>query len=161
MDRAWIPIRVIRVATCRWRRAGGDVPAAGLEALGGQQVAQHAAAREGKVEMQFVDPPHQREVGGRGWPGPVIDAAPADVEHLGLSGDRQIMRAVDHRFALSKPALPSAPAKKSFSSVSSPSLAWSTVRSTAGPLLSLRFSEPNTPAAPSRSCAFHWVIWFG
>src|SRR4051794_7106333 len=62
-----------------------------------------------------------------------INAAPADVQHLGLSGDWQIMRAVDHRFALDKPALPSAPAKKSFSSVSSPILACSTVRSTAGP----------------------------
>jgi hypothetical protein len=30
---------------------------------------------------------------------------------------------LDHRFALSKPALPSAPSKKSFSSVSSPILA--------------------------------------
>jgi hypothetical protein len=109
------------------------MPAAGLEAFGDQKIAQHATARERKLEMQFVHPAHQREVGGRGWPRPVIDAAPADVEHLGLSGDRQIMRAVDHRLALSKPALPSAPAKKSFSSVSSPILAWSTVKSAAGP----------------------------
>jgi hypothetical protein len=53
----------------------------------------------------------------------VIDAAPADVQHLGLPRNRQIMGAVDHRFALGKTALPSAPAKKSFSSVSSPILA--------------------------------------
>jgi len=32
--------------------------------------------------------------------------------------------AVDHRFALSMPALPSAPSKKSFSSVNSPIFAW-------------------------------------
>jgi hypothetical protein len=42
------------------------------------------------------------------------------------------MLVVDHRFALSKPALPSAPSKKSFSSVSSPILAWSDFTSTVG-----------------------------
>src|SRR5260370_4083363 len=46
--------------------------------------------------------------------------------------DGQIVRGLDHRFALSKPALPSAPSKKSFSSVSSPILACSDFTSTAG-----------------------------
>src|SRR3954463_2008860 len=110
-----------------------DFKRAELETLSRQLITQHAAARERKLEMQFVHPAHQREVGGRSWPWQVIDAAPADVEHPGLSGDRQIMRAVDHRFALSNPALPSAPAKKSCASVSSPILACSTVRSTGGP----------------------------
>jgi hypothetical protein len=41
------------------------------------------------------------------------------------------VRGLDHRFALSKPALPSAPSKKSFSSVSSPILACSDFTSTA------------------------------
>ena len=109
------------------------MPAAGPEAFGGQQITQHAAAREREIQMQLVHPAHQREISGRGRPWPVINAAPADVQHPGLSRDWQIMRAVDHRFALGKPALPSAPAKKSFSSVSSPILACSTVRSTAGP----------------------------
>ena len=58
------------------------------------------------------------------------------------------MRAVDHRFALGKPALPSAPAKKSFSSVSSPILAWSTVRSTAGPDCSPRALGAEHPGCP-------------
>jgi hypothetical protein len=40
--------------------------------------------------------------------------------------------AVDHRFALSKPALPSAPDKKSFVSVSSPIFACSVFTSTGG-----------------------------
>jgi hypothetical protein len=40
-----------------------------------------------------------------------------------LVGDRQFVRRVNHRLALNKPALPSAPSKKSFSSVSSPILA--------------------------------------
>jgi len=43
------------------------------------------------------------------------------------------VRAVDHRFALSMPALPSAPSKKSFSSVNSPIFAWSAFKSTVGP----------------------------
>jgi hypothetical protein len=80
--------------------------AASLEALSRQQIAQHAAAREREIQMQLVHPAHQREISGRGCPWQVINAAPADVEHLGLSGDWQIMRAVNHRFALSKPALP-------------------------------------------------------
>jgi hypothetical protein len=82
----------------------GDMPATGPEAFGGQQVAQHAATREGEVQMQLVDPAHQREISGRGCPWQIINAAPADVEHL--LGDRQIMRTVNHRFALGKPALP-------------------------------------------------------
>jgi hypothetical protein len=48
---------------------------------------------------------------------------PERVAHkLRLPGDRQIVFAVDHHFALSNPALVSAPSKKSFSNVSSPIL---------------------------------------
>jgi hypothetical protein len=43
-----------------------------------------------------------------------------NVQSFRLLADGQIVRGLDHRFALSKPALPSAPSKKSFSSVSSP-----------------------------------------
>jgi hypothetical protein len=64
---------------------------------------------------------------------------------------------VDHRFALSNPALVSAPSKKSFSSVSSPILAWSDLTSIAGrtgvPPPGPKISE----ALPS-SCDFHAVI---
>src|SRR4051812_16231103 len=55
--------------------------------------------------MQLVHPAHQREISGRGCPWQIINAAPADVEHLGLLGDRQIMRTVDHRFALGQTRL--------------------------------------------------------
>ena len=41
-------------------------------------------------------------------------------KRLCLLCDRQIVLPVDHRFALSRPALPSAPDKKSLVSVSSP-----------------------------------------
>ena len=73
--------------------------------------------------MQFVDPAHQRQIGGGNGPGQVVDAAPADPQNPGLAGDRKIVAAVDHFLALSNPALLSAPAKKSFSNASSPILA--------------------------------------
>ena len=98
--------------------------------------------------MQFVDPPHQSKVSRRHWPRQVVHAATADVEDFRLLADRQIVCAVDHRFALSNPALVSAPSKKSFSSVSSPIFACSAFTSTAwgtGPLP----PGPNTLAADS------------
>src|ERR1700731_2184710 len=108
--------------------------------------------------MQPVETPHDREVGLRNRPWQVVDAAAADAQSLGLLGDRQIVRAVDHRFALSNPALVRAPSKKSFSSVSSPILACSDFTSTAGCPAPLPPPGPKTSAAPSSSCAFHPVI---
>jgi hypothetical protein len=70
--------------------------------------------------MQFVDPPHDVQVFGRDRTRFVIERASADVQNLRLAGNRELVRSVDHRFALSKPALVSAPSKKSFSSESSP-----------------------------------------
>src|SRR4029079_3646813 len=49
----------------------------------------------------------------------------------------------------------------SFVSVSSPILACNVFTSTAGVAGSDLGSEPNTPAAPSRTWAFHVVIWLG
>jgi hypothetical protein len=51
-------------------------------------------------------------VGLRHRPRRVVDAAAADAQNLGLRGDRQVVLTVDHRFALSNPALVSAPSKK-------------------------------------------------
>src|SRR5271157_498380 len=104
--------------------------------------------------MQLVDPAHDRQVGRRYRAGLVIDAAAAQLQNLRLTRQRQVVRSVDHRFALSMPALVSAPAKKSFSSVSSPILACSVFTSTAGAASGDDPPGPNTPAAPSRSCAF-------
>src|SRR5713101_4542060 len=126
-----------------------DMPAADHDALLVQQITQHPAARERPFEMQFVHLPHDGEIGRRNRPGQVVNAATADVEHPRLLGNGQIVRTIDHRFALSRPALPSAPSKKSFSSVSSPILAWSDFTSTAGVLAPPPAADPNTPAAPS------------
>src|SRR5476651_1678874 len=138
-----------------------DALATDPDTLSPQQIAQHPAARERVVEMQLIDPPHDRQIARRYRTGPVVEATAAQLQDLGLPGQRKIMLTVNHRFALSMPALLSAPAKKSFSSASSPILACSTFKSTAGRASVLAAPEPNTPAAPSRSCAFQLVIWFG
>src|SRR5665647_3838810 len=108
--------------------------------------------------MQLVNPPHQRKVRSGHRARQVVDAATADVQCLGLLGDRKIVVMINHRFALSKPALPSAPSKKSFSSVSSPILACSDFTSMAGCAAPLPPPAPKTSAAPPSSCAFHDVI---
>src|SRR5215203_6706207 len=136
--------------------------AADLHALGLQEIAQHPAAREREVEMQLVHPAHDGEIGRGHGSRQAVDAAPADVQRLRLAGDGQRVRPVDHRLALSRPALLSAPSKKSFARVSSPILAWRVLTSTGGGAPGvIRASAPNTPAAPSRSSAFQAVIWFG
>ena len=123
------------------------MPATDRDPLLVQEIAQHPAAREGEFEMEFVHPPHDGEIGRRHRPGQVVDAAAADPERLGLLGDRQIVIAVDHRFALSRPALPSAPDKKSLASVSSPILACSVFTSMAGAAVPprLRTEHPGSP----------------
>jgi hypothetical protein len=98
--------------------------------------------------MQLVNPPHEREVDCR--PGQVIDAPPTDGQRRRLPHDRQIVRTVDHRFALGKAGLLSALSKKSFSG--------SDFTLTAGCAPPLPPPGPNTSAAPSSSCAFHDVI---
>src|SRR3982075_265773 len=101
--------------------------------------------------------PHDREVGGRHRTRQIINAAAADLQNFRLLGDRQIMSTVDHRFALSNPALVSAPSKKSFSSVSSPILACSDFTSTAGAAGAMLPDPKNSEEFPS-SCDFHAVI---
>ena len=98
--------------------------------------------------MQTVETPHDRKVGFRHRAWQIVDAATADVQSFRLLGDGQVVRGLDHRFALSKPALPSAPSKESFSSVSSPILACSDFTSMAGCAAPLP-PGPNTSAAPS------------
>src|SRR6266576_1725131 len=133
------------------------MPAADLAPLQSQQPSQHTRTGEGILQVQPVETPHDLEVGVRHWSRQIINAAAADLQNFGLPGDRQIMFTVDHRFALSNPALPSAPSKKSFSSVSSPILACSDFTSIAG-VAGAALPGPKTPEAPPSSCAFHAVI---
>src|SRR5438874_7908322 len=73
--------------------------------------------------MQFVELAHELEVDRRHRARQVVHRAARDADHLCLLRDAQLVTTVDHRFAVSNPALLSAPSKKSFSSVSSPILA--------------------------------------
>ena len=133
------------------------VTTANLAPLDSQQASQHPAPGEWELQMQSVETPHDREVGFRHRTRQVVDAATADVQSFRLLGDRQIVRTVDHRLALSSPALLSAPSKKSFSSVSSPIFACNDFTSTAG-CVAPPPPGPKTLAAPPSSCAFHDVI---
>src|ERR1019366_8867308 len=140
-----------------------------LDALAVEKIAQHPAARERVFQMQFVDATHQREVLGRHRPRLVVDAAAADVQSLGLTDDGKVGVAADHLkaiaeqssgFTLSMPALMTAPSKKSFSSPNSPT---SPVCASKPPVgtSDLAPPKPKSPPAPSSSCAFQSVIWFG
>src|SRR6185436_20676505 len=117
---------------------------------------QHPRAGERKLQMQPIETSHHRQVARRHRTWQIVDTATADAQKLGLLGDRQIVFTVDHRFALSNPALVSAPSKKSFSSVSAPILACSNFTSMAGCAAPL--AEPKTSAAPPSNCAFQVVI---
>jgi hypothetical protein len=133
------------------------MPAADLAPLQSQQTSQHARTGEGELQVQPIQMPHDGEVGGRHWSRQIINAAAADLQNFGLLGDRQIMFTVDHRFALSNPALVSAPSKKSFSSVSSPILACSDFTSTAG-VAGVPPPDPKISEALLSSCDFQVVI---
>src|SRR3954465_10915743 len=88
------------------------MPAADADPLLGEKIPQHAAARKREFEVQLVHPAHDGEIGRGNRSGQFVDAAAADPERLGLLGNGQRVRAVDHRFALSRPALLSAPDKR-------------------------------------------------
>ena len=64
------------------------------------------------LQVQLIDSAHERQVSIADGPRPVIDRATAEIEQLGLTRHAQWMFTVDHRFALSNPALVSAPFQK-------------------------------------------------
>lgn len=73
------------------------MPAADLASLGSQQASQHS--RTG-LQMQPVEPLHDREVGRRYWgTRQILDGAAADVQNFRQPGDQQVVLTVDHRFA--------------------------------------------------------------
>src|SRR5664279_2550757 len=133
------------------------MPAADLAPLQSQQASQHTRTGEGILQVQPIETLHDCKIGGRYRARQVIDAAATDLQNFRLLGDRQIVLAVDHRFALSNPALVSAPSKKSFSSVNSPILACSDFTSIAG-VVGSPFPDPKTSEALPSSCDFHAVI---
>jgi hypothetical protein len=55
------------------RRISAHVATAHFKALLVEHVAQHAAAGERIIHVQIVDAPHQKQVGSRDWPRPIVD----------------------------------------------------------------------------------------
>ena len=88
------------------------MPAAYYQALLPEQIAQHPAAGKRVIQVQLIDAPHQPQVRLGDRPRLVVDAAAADLKHLGLFLDRKIVLRVDHRFTFSNRALVSAPSRK-------------------------------------------------
>src|ERR1700687_822863 len=126
------------------------MPAADLAPLQSQQASQHTRTGKGAPKVQPIETLHDRQIGGRYRARLIINAAAADLQNFLLPGNRQIVLTVDHRFALSNPALVSAPSKKSFSSVSSPILACSDFTSTAGAAVAGLPAPHTSEAPPSR-----------
>jgi hypothetical protein len=79
-------------------------------------------APERVFQVQFVDAAHERQVGVADTSGQVVNRAPADGQQFGLARGGQGVITVDHRFALSNPALVCAPDKKCSSSACWPDL---------------------------------------
>ena len=103
--------------------------------------------------MQPVDLAHEFEISRRHRARQVIHRAACDAGGFGLLRDAQRMITVDHRFALSNPALVSAPSKKSFSSVSSPIFACKLFKSTLEAAASL-LSWPKNPSRAFKELGF-------
>ncbi len=114
------------------------------------------ARSQGTSGTGLLDPSYQHLIGLAHRLRPVSRARSRDAD---LLRNRQCRRTVDHRFALSNPALVSAPAKKSFFNINWPILACRAFRSTGS--LDGAPAAPNTSAARSYSCRFHSVFLFG
>ena len=137
---------------------GGHVPPPTHIASVPQEIAQHSGAGKRILQMPCVDLAHQHQIRGRHRRGLVVGRRARQPEDLTLSNDGQGMGSGDHRFALSHPALLSAPSKQSCSSASCPIFAWRTLRSG---MSAVGLVPPNTSAARASNCCFHSVIWVG
>jgi hypothetical protein len=111
---------VLRIASARVRLAvqrldthalhqRAHAPAANLVSLATQQARQHPRSRKRKLHVQSIDPAHQQLVCLAHRLRLVVHARSCDTNESRLLRDRQCVRTIDHRFALSNPALLSAP----------------------------------------------------
>jgi hypothetical protein len=132
------------------------MPAADLAPLESQRASQHTRTGEGELQVQPIETSHDREV-SRGYrTGKIVHNAAAELQNLCLFRDRKIVFTVDHRFALSHPALVSAPSKNR--SPASAPRAWRAATSRQ----SLAWPGPRYEnLALLSSCDFQVVIWLG
>ena len=82
-------------------------PANGLAILP-EQIAEHPGPGKGILEMQLVNPAHQGQLGISHGRRLIVGRRASHSEQLALPDNREGVGSVDHRFALSKPALMSA-----------------------------------------------------
>lgn len=101
----------------------GHMPPSNGLALSPQEVPKHSSSGKRLLQMKLVHPAHQGQLRRRYRRRLVVRGGPGQLQKLALSHDGYGVSSVDHRFALSKPALMSAPSNKSFSRASWPSLA--------------------------------------
>ena len=116
------------------RHQGGYMPPPNRMAFSPEQIAQHPGTGKRMVQMEFVDPTHPCQVRGRHRRRRGGRGRPREHQKLALPNNWQGVSSVDQRFALSNPALVSAPSKKSFSNANCPILAWRILRSGASGL---------------------------
>lgn len=90
------------------------------EAVPVEQIAQLPRSQKRPLQMQFVEPPHRRQVVLRRRHRRVLRRPPRQSEQLTLPHHRQRVFGIDRRFALPNPVLLSAPSKNSHSIVSCP-----------------------------------------
>ncbi len=90
--------------------AGHTPPPNGLAVLS-EESAQHPSPGKGILEMQLVNPAHQGQFAIGHGRRLIVGRRACHAEQLALPNDRQGMSSVDHRVALSTPALMSAPSK--------------------------------------------------
>src|SRR5665647_143962 len=117
-----------------------------------------AAAVKGILQMDLIHDPHQIHIPLIHRDGLIIITRTTNGQDAALLADRQFMGPVDHFFALDPSIRSSATAKKSFSIVSLPILAWSSLTSgSRGDF----FPFSKTSEAFSKRCFLHSVIWLG
>ena len=97
----------------------------GIKALSGQLFGNTSRAVVRVIQMQLIDPPHQLQVLLRDRARRVVHAAAIEVQKFTLSLHGQLPFPVDHLRPLGPGKRPSAFAKKSRSTVSSPIFACS------------------------------------
>src|SRR5262249_42497339 len=136
-----------------------DVSSADIVSLALQSVDQLAGPVKRQLQVQLVDPPHQPQIPFRHSSRRVVHARATQPQQLGLSLHRHVHPPRNHRLPLKPGNFPSAPSKKSRSTVSSPIFACSSrIRSRSSLPAAL---PPKIAAAFSNSWLFHAVTWVG
>src|ERR1019366_56128 len=134
------------------------VPAADLLTFPLQLRGKLPGAVERPLQVQLVEPTHQHQIPIRYRTRFVVHARPAQIQQLRLVLHRHLSAPIDHRLPLRPGNFPSAPDKKSRSTVSSPIFSCSSrIRSRPSPFVAVR---PKVSAKCSSAWFFQLVTWF-